>query len=978
MRAAKRAKVTRITLTQNRRCVNSRAGASSFVLGMSRALRRVRKSRAPPPAWPLPEKPELVQGERVILAEREEQNRVVGSLQRESAGSAGRVALVDGPMACGKSEFLRNVVERAQRAGFLALTAHCSRTERTLPGGVLSQLVRGIDNRYTRLLDAGLLDSAIALVEHDEIASELLRVFRELCSAVLDRARDTPLLLAVDDAHHMDQGSATWLLQLLRRSQSSRVLVVLTADTRLPAVPWPLHSELVRQPHFRRIELAPLSAAGVGEVVSQRAGDLAAQRLTADFTAASGGNPLLLHALIDDHLAGRTAQHHDLALLSCLQRGGPFMSEVARAVAVLGQDATTGTVAALTESDADRVGHVLQALTAAGLLRDGAFRSPQAVAAVLATAQNRALMHHRAARLLHEGGSPVSAVARHLVQAEGASESWARNVLREAAEVALLEGEPRLAIECLELAHGSCGQESERAAIRARLAEAEWRTSPGSVLPHLGPLAAAADAGRLDGSDRAALVRRLLWHGRVDEARQVLDNLRRARRQKPDDPAVESRDVELWLGYAHPPLAAGAQRSARWSRPGGFATSSGDPWLHTTANLADVLVRGQSAKAVEQAERALRDVYRTRGTMWCEEATMLALVVLVQGGRIALACDWCRKLAAATSSHQTPALRAIIASVRSELLLRGGEFRASIEQAGVALRHLTPQAWGVAVGLPLSALVLAHTRLGEHDEAARHLVHQVDDAMFHSRYGLHYLYARGHHHLATAHPYAALADFTACRDLTNDWGLSRAGLVPWRTGAAEAWLQLGNTDEARRLAYDELAQPGPEQARSRGAALRLLAATNAPRRRPQLLNEALELLEKCGDRYEQARVLTDLSEAHHELNDNRRARPIFRRAWHLAGLCGAASLQERLLAVSGDATRGHLVAGEGRISSLTDSERRVASLAVMGYTNREIAEKLFVTASTVEQHLTRVFRKLQVKRRAELPVELWSATARSA
>ncbi|MFD0487864.1 response regulator transcription factor [Saccharopolyspora spinosporotrichia] len=50
----------------------------------------------------------------------------------------------------------------------------------------------------------------------------------------------------------------------------------------------------------------------------------------------------------------------------------------------------------------------------------------------------------------------------------------------------------------------------------------------------------------------------------------------------------------------------------------------------------------------------------------------------------------------------------------------------------------------------------------------------------------------------------------------------------------------------------------------------------------------------------------------------------------------------------------------------------------MGYTNREIAEKLYVTASTVEQHLTRVFRKLQVKRRAELPVELWSATARSA
>lgn len=59
-----------------------------------------------------------------------------------------------------------------------------------------------------------------------------------------------------------------------------------------------------------------------------------------------------------------------------------------------------------------------------------------------------------------------------------------------------------------------------------------------------------------------------------------------------------------------------------------------------------------------------------------------------------------------------------------------------------------------------------------------------------------------------------------------------------------------------------------------------------------------------------------------------------------------------------------------RIKLLTDSERRVASLAAMGYTNREIASRLYVTASTVEQHLTRVFRKLDVKRREELPDEL--------
>ncbi|MBP5865592.1 hypothetical protein F6456_38940 [Streptomyces sp. LBUM 1484] len=54
---------------------------------------------------------------------------------------------------------------------------------------------------------------------------------------------------------------------------------------------------------------------------------------------------------------------------------------------------------------------------------------------------------------------------------------------------------------------------------------------------------------------------------------------------------------------------------------------------------------------------------------------------------------------------------------------------------------------------------------------------------------------------------------------------------------------------------------------------------------------------------------------------------------------------------------------------LSAAERRVASLAALGNSNREIADQLCVTISTVEQHLTRVYRKLNVTRRAELPRE---------
>jgi DNA-binding NarL/FixJ family response regulator len=62
------------------------------------------------------------------------------------------------------------------------------------------------------------------------------------------------------------------------------------------------------------------------------------------------------------------------------------------------------------------------------------------------------------------------------------------------------------------------------------------------------------------------------------------------------------------------------------------------------------------------------------------------------------------------------------------------------------------------------------------------------------------------------------------------------------------------------------------------------------------------------------------------------------------------------------------------LEALTASERRIAELAADGLTNREIAQMLFVTARTVEGHLTNVFNKLDVRARTELPTALASST----
>ena len=55
---------------------------------------------------------------------------------------------------------------------------------------------------------------------------------------------------------------------------------------------------------------------------------------------------------------------------------------------------------------------------------------------------------------------------------------------------------------------------------------------------------------------------------------------------------------------------------------------------------------------------------------------------------------------------------------------------------------------------------------------------------------------------------------------------------------------------------------------------------------------------------------------------------------------------------------------------LTETERRVASLAAEGRSNKEIAAELYMGVSTVEAHLSRVYRKLGIRSRAALTSRL--------
>jgi DNA-binding CsgD family transcriptional regulator len=98
----------------------------------------------------------------------------------------------------------------------------------------------------------------------------------------------------------------------------------------------------------------------------------------------------------------------------------------------------------------------------------------------------------------------------------------------------------------------------------------------------------------------------------------------------------------------------------------------------------------------------------------------------------------------------------------------------------------------------------------------------------------------------------------------------------------------------------------------------------------------------------------------------REARELLERGLDLAHRCGATALTDRAraeLGATGARPRRLVLTG---IDSLTPSERRVAELAAGGMTNREVAQTLFVTARTVESHLTNVYRKLEIASRDEL------------
>jgi DNA-binding CsgD family transcriptional regulator len=134
----------------------------------------------------------------------------------------------------------------------------------------------------------------------------------------------------------------------------------------------------------------------------------------------------------------------------------------------------------------------------------------------------------------------------------------------------------------------------------------------------------------------------------------------------------------------------------------------------------------------------------------------------------------------------------------------------------------------------------------------------------------------------------------------------------------------------------------------------------------RLYREAIELLKPTRLRVDLARARLLYGEWLRRERRRADARAELREAHELFSEFGMEAFAERArveLEATGEHARKRTV---DTLGDLTPQEAQISRLAAQGRSNKEIAAQLFISPNTVEYHLRKVFRKLDVKTRVEL------------
>ena len=584
---------------------------------------------------------------------------------------------------------------------------------------------------------------------------------------------------------------------------------------------------------------------------------------------------------------------------------------------------------------------------------------------------SRAHAHARAATLLRDACADAEQVASHLVEATGAAPAWTVSALRGAAVVAHERGAPHASARYLDAAY-PLAPEADRGAVLAELALAEARGRLDAA-PQRGLDAIGAMADPREGAAAALEIGMALVDGSRPEAADVFDlGLERLGADPaPDDElAMSLRASRAAIGFDHATADPG-QLDAILERAVRGVASTGERLMLAHGALAPAM-RGESREQVRRLARASLAGHEVDPTSPTAIAAFtLAATALFMTGE--LAESTARLTDVLDSARERGAVLAFgtVSHVRAHALHRQGQLADAIADAQSALDTVR-YGWEPELPAMYAALALCMIERGELDAAEAALDLPGGEERWEASFTwADYLDARGQLRLARGDAQGALADFLACGERLKPLGASHAGVVPWRTGGVEAALVLDDGELAAELAAEDLdlarAFGAPREV---GMSLRSAGLVAGGQRGTELLREAVEALRPSGAALELTRALVSLGELLLREGHRLAARESLTEALDLAHRCGARALEERareLLVATG--ARPRRASTHGR-DALTPRERRIAQLAADGSGNREIAEALFITTKTVETHLGRAYRKLEIRGRPELAAAL--------
>ncbi|WP_436530981.1 ATP-binding protein [Actinoplanes sp. HUAS TT8] len=952
---------------------------------------------------------------RLLLQRDAELAMLVHRLGEVRSGT-GAVIVVEGPAGIGKSSLLAAAGLDAEAAGLRVLSAWGGPLERDAGWGIARQLFAPL--RQTLEWDTLAVGAAAPArralddegATHAPTGDAMHAAAHGLTWLTCGLAARAATLLLVDDVHWADAPSLRWLGQLTRRITGLPLGILCAVRSGEPPAEPDLLAELLAAAGAP-VRPSPLGPEAVRSIVLDRL-PAAGPAFTRACHAASAGNPFLLGALLDHLAAERVEPSDEVAAglsdfgpdqvaravdrqLARLPRG---TADLARAFAVLGRGAPLRQARDLAGLDHSLASRSADRLRSAGLLEGGiegyALVHPLVAGALYGglPAGERADWHRRAARMLVAEHADPETVALHLLRTEPAGEPATVAALSAAADRAWRRGAAQNAATFLRraLTEGPIS-----AYVSADLLGRLGLVTAEQVKPEAYPLFAQAVERATDPDQRASITlagaRALGMAGYHDQALQL------CHRVLDSDPGaapavLDEIEAELvcsaWLDAATVPEAR--RRTLRHPFPGAapmwgvhhghLAAVEGRPAAETAAILRPVLdaeigsllatvlkfalVATEELDTVRALCDALIDQVRPRGWMTAlAHGSFVRAHALVTAGRVREAVADAR-FAFEFKMANPPAPGLVWTVFPLVEALTEADDRPAAE---AALTAAEAGGWGNPPGPPPPA---GGPGPGSQVGLGTLAPGKLRTALLLER--------RARLRLAQHRPADAHTDLTAAAATWQALGARHPGLAAWRVDDCLALSALGDLETARHLAEEHLdlaARVG--LAGPRGAGLRALARTVSPAEAVPLLTQAAHLLAASPMRLEHARVLTDLGAALRRANQRAAAREPLTQALDLADHGGmrliARRARQELLAAGGRPRRS-VISGPG---ALTPSEHRVAVLAALGHSNKEIADQLYVTRRTVETHLTHIFQKLSVTSRAQLATSLPDRTSLS-